>query len=122
MLLWGVSWGGLPGGSQGNGFLVQSRDLPRPAEDIAMALGEHLLQSHRDKILKGEFIDFFSLLYREIEKKDKDLKDDRRRSLRKGMLREHSQLAIWFFDLCWGDSAGTPNQGDGAFPILGYCV
>lgn len=42
-----------------------------------MPLGKHLLQPTRDKILKGGYIDFFSLLYRKGEKKDKELMDDK---------------------------------------------
>lgn len=42
-----------------------------------MPLGEHLAQVIRNKILRGEYVDLFSLLYRELEKKDKDLQDEK---------------------------------------------
>lgn len=45
--------------------------------EVALPLSEHLLPSTRDKILRGKFIDLFNLLYREIEKKDKEELDDK---------------------------------------------
>lgn len=48
-----------------------------------MPLGEHLLPATRDKILKREYMDLFSPLYREMEKEDKDLLDDRENEILK---------------------------------------
>lgn len=42
-----------------------------------MPLGDHLTTSTRDKIVRGEYVDVFSLLYRELEKKDKEDIDER---------------------------------------------
>lgn len=72
-LLWGVSCGAVTCAVGG----VSCGDSPMPSGDMAMPLGEHLLQATRDKILRGEYVDVFSLLYREVEKKDKDLLEDR---------------------------------------------
>lgn len=46
-----------------------------------MPLSDHLLQSKWEKILQGEYVDLFSLLYREVEKKDKDLLADRKKEI-----------------------------------------
>lgn len=46
-----------------------------------MPLGEHLLLFTRGKILREDYIDFFFLLYGEIEKKDKDLMDDKEKEI-----------------------------------------
>lgn len=48
--------------------------------DIALPLVEYLLPTTREKILRGEFVDFFS---KELEKKDKDLLDDREKKILK---------------------------------------
>lgn len=52
-----------------------------PLDDIALPLREHLLQATKDKILHRKYIDLFSLLYWELEKKDKDLIDDRKKEI-----------------------------------------
>lgn len=85
---------------------MQSRDPPRPAGDIAMPLGKYLLQSTRDKILRGEYIDFFSLLYQEVEKKDKGLMDKEKEDLKKRKV----GFLIYACD------------GSRFFPVLGHCV
>lgn len=41
-----------------------------------MPLQDHLTTNTRDKILQGEYVDIFSLLFRELEKKDKDDQDE----------------------------------------------
>lgn len=51
-----------------------------PSGDIALPLVEYLLPTTREKILRGEFVDFFS---KELEKKDKDLLDDREKKILK---------------------------------------
>lgn len=56
-----------------------------------MKHGEHLLQSTRVKILRGKFIDFFSRLYQEIEKKDKELLDKKE----KEVLNKHKVERTW---------------------------
>ncbi|XP_054845591.1 uncharacterized protein LOC129336489 [Eublepharis macularius] len=48
-----------------------------PFGDTALPLGDHLTPATRDKILRGEFVDVFTLLFRELEKKDKEDMDDR---------------------------------------------
>lgn len=47
-----------------------------PYCDIAMPLGEHLTIMTRDRILWGEYVDVFSLLFLELEKQDKEDLDD----------------------------------------------
>ncbi|XP_060111188.1 semaphorin-6A-like [Heteronotia binoei] len=42
-----------------------------------MPLGDHLTAATREKILRGEYVDVFSLLYRELEKKSKDELDEK---------------------------------------------
>lgn len=37
-----------------------------------MLLGNHLIAATKEKILKGEFVNIVSLLFREAEMKDKD--------------------------------------------------
>lgn len=55
-----------------------------PFEDQAMPLREHLTNATRDNILKGEYVDIFQLLFREIEKKDKeDLSDKDKECLKR---------------------------------------
>lgn len=44
--------------------------------DIAMPLGEHLTVATRDKILRGDYVDVFPLLFWDLEKKDKDELDE----------------------------------------------
>lgn len=54
--------------------------------DVSLPLGDHLLSATKEKILRGEFVDIFSLLFRELEKKDKgdlDEKDNEKRKNRK---------------------------------------
>lgn len=46
-------------------------------DDVALPLGDHLLASTKEKILSGEFVDIFSLLFRELEKKDKEDLDEK---------------------------------------------
>lgn len=41
-----------------------------------MPLGDHLTTNTRDKILRGESIDVFSLLFRKLEKEDKEDSDE----------------------------------------------
>ncbi|XP_054852798.1 uncharacterized protein LOC129341561 isoform X2 [Eublepharis macularius] len=48
-----------------------------PFGDAALPLGDHLTPATRDKILRGEFVDVFTLLFRELEKKDKEDMDER---------------------------------------------
>lgn len=70
-----LPWGTSCGGPKGVAIEGSVMDLPMPSGDIAMPLGEHFLQATRDKILRGECMDVFTLLYQEIGKKDKDLMD-----------------------------------------------
>lgn len=48
-----------------------------PLDDVALPLGDHQLATTKDKILHGEFVDIFSLLFRELEKKDKEDLDEK---------------------------------------------
>ncbi|XP_054843457.1 uncharacterized protein LOC129335043 [Eublepharis macularius] len=48
-----------------------------PFGDTALPLGDHLTQATREKILRGEYVDIFTLLFRELEKKDKEDLDER---------------------------------------------
>lgn len=55
-----------------------------PYGDMAMPLGNHLTQATREKILRGEFVDIFSLLFRDLKKKDKeDMEEKDRENLRR---------------------------------------
>lgn len=47
-----------------------------PSGDLALPLGKHILPVTRENILRGKFIDLFSLLYWEPEKKDKEELDE----------------------------------------------
>lgn len=62
---WGV--GGMP--PQWAAPVVMSHSSHIPSGDTAMLLGEHLQPATREKILRGEFVDFFSMLYQEVEKR-----------------------------------------------------
>lgn len=68
VLPWGLDGSGAPCGFHGipSCFAI-------PSGDIALPLGEHLLPATWEQILKGEFVGFFSLLFREVEKKNKEL-------------------------------------------------
>lgn len=73
-------WGGWHGwGPQGAMWSPFEATSPGaiPFRDIAMPLGEHLTLATRDRILRGEYVDVFSLLFCELEKKDKEDMDDR---------------------------------------------
>lgn len=49
-----------------------------PANAIPFGdMGDHLLPTTRDKICREMFVDLFSLLFRELEKKDKEELDDK---------------------------------------------
>lgn len=72
ILPWGASCGGPRSGTSTKMTPLSAV----PSGDIAMPLDEHLLP-FREHILQGEFIDFLSLLYQDIERKDKDLIDDK---------------------------------------------
>lgn len=54
-LPWGVTCGTVTGTVGG----VSGGDSPMPSGDVAMPLGEHLLQATREKILRSEYVDFF---------------------------------------------------------------
>lgn len=54
-----------------------------PSGNIALPLGDPLLLATKEKILRGEFVDLFSLLYRNLEKKDKGQLDDRENKILK---------------------------------------
>ncbi|XP_062834196.1 uncharacterized protein LOC134298345 [Anolis carolinensis] len=60
-------------------------DWPLPASDSlsATALGSHLAQKTIDKILRNEYIDIFTLYFRELDKKEKDDLDDERKEIMK---------------------------------------
>ncbi|KAL8169687.1 UNVERIFIED_CONTAM: hypothetical protein K2H54_055470 [Gekko kuhli] len=45
--------------------------------DVALPLGNPLLPVTREEICKGDFADVFSLLYCEMEKKDREELDDK---------------------------------------------
>lgn len=51
-----------------------------PFGDMAMPLGEHLTSTTHDKILRGEYVEVFSLLFHDLKKK-------RRRTLMRGKRR-----------------------------------
>lgn len=70
------------------------KERPRASGDVAMPLGEHLFQATRDKILNGECIDLFLLLYCEIEKNDKDMMDDKEKEVLKKR-KEDQPWANW---------------------------
>lgn len=57
--------------------------FPHTVRGYSNATGGSLAQATRDKILRGEYVDLFSLLYRELEKKDKDLLDDKEKEILK---------------------------------------
>lgn len=46
-----------------------------------MLLGKHLLQATKENILWGEYVDFFSLMYHELQKKDKELMEDKEKEI-----------------------------------------
>lgn len=73
----------LAGTQKGGGNRGAVTESLQPSSDMAMSLGENLTQATRDKILRGEYIDFFSLLNCEIEKKDKDLLNDKEKKVLK---------------------------------------
>lgn len=86
-VFWGVDilWGFIP---------TMSHPSAIPLGGIALPLGDHLLPATIEKILHGEFVDLFSLLYRELEKKDKDQLDDREKDILKRRKFDRT-LAIW---------------------------
>lgn len=51
--------------------------------DMSLLLGEHLLPAMKEKIYKGEFFNFFLLLYRELQKKDKQDLDEKEKEMLK---------------------------------------
>lgn len=53
-----LPWGARCGGPM-SGVVGHRDESPRPSRDVAMPLGEHLTQATREKILRGEYIDFF---------------------------------------------------------------
>lgn len=109
----------------GEGAASHSPDTPVPTGDMAMSLGEHLSKATRDKILKGEFIDFFSLLYREVEKKDKDLMDDREKEvLRKRKVDRTwaNWLSRYLIYVGVNVKAHPERGGGGCVAISQYCV
>lgn len=57
-----------------------------PVGDLAMPLGKPLTIATWNKILKGGYVDVFSLLFCDLENKDKDKLDD--------CLREHIKCHI----------------------------
>lgn len=52
-----------------------------PVGDMSFPLREHLLPATKEKIIQGEFADFFLLLYRELEKKDKQDLDEKEKEI-----------------------------------------
>lgn len=62
-----------------------------PSGDVALPLGDHLLAATKEKIIKGEFVDIFSLLFRELEKKDKEDLDEK----------DKEKLKKWKVDRNW---------------------
>lgn len=70
------------GGSWGS----QAESLPfsvLPSGDLALPLGDHLLPTTREKILRGEFMDLFHLLYWEPVRKDKEEMDEHEKEILK---------------------------------------
>lgn len=47
-----------------------------PLGDFALPLEDHLITATRDMILKGEYVDAFSLLFYNLEKEDKEDLDE----------------------------------------------
>lgn len=43
-----------------------------PPGEMDIPLGKYLLPVNRNKMCKGEYVDVFSLLFRELEKNDKE--------------------------------------------------
>lgn len=78
----GPPWGGAPSNWQG-GSLAGFPLISLPPCDVITSLGDHLSLALRDKILWGEYVDVFSLLYREVERNDKNLMDDRKKEVLK---------------------------------------
>lgn len=60
----------------GQVYLV-SPPMALPSGDMLLPLEEYLLPATKEKILRGEFVNFFLLLYRELEKKDRQDLDDK---------------------------------------------
>lgn len=73
ILLWGSSNVSGPWGPSLAGLLLTAL----PPRDTSTSLGDHLSLVTWDKILRGDYVDIFSLLDREVERKDKDLMDDK---------------------------------------------
>lgn len=48
-----------------------------PAREVDLPLGQHLLPATRDKMCNGECMELLSILFRELEKKDKADLDER---------------------------------------------
>lgn len=71
------SWGSYAGQPSWPASYMAVPAAAIPFGDVALPLGDHLLPATRDKICRGEFVDLFSLLFRELEKKDKDELDDK---------------------------------------------
>lgn len=44
-----------------------------------MASGDHLSAATKDKVVEGGYMDIFSLLFRELEKKDKENMDEQQK-------------------------------------------
>lgn len=115
-LPWGASCGGSSGGSAG-GSGVES---PLPSVDIAMPLGDHLPQATREKILQGEYVDLFSILYHKVEKNDKDLLDDKEKEI----LRKRKIEQMWtnwlsgYLVYAWVIVQEHPDRGPALFQYM----
>lgn len=56
--------------------MIQFILLLSPLVTQAIPLGDYLTRATRENLLKGEYMDVFSLLFWELEKKDKEDLDD----------------------------------------------
>lgn len=79
------------------------------------SLGDHLLATTREKKLRGKFVDTFSPLHREMEKKEKDQLDDRKKELLK-CRRMDCTSASWLpgFSVC-AEVIARANLGEARF-------
>lgn len=100
--------------------MLVTADSPRYSGDIDMLLGKHLLHSTRDKIMHGEFIDYFSLLYPEIEKKNELLDEKEKEVLKKCKVK--CTWDDWVFKFMWLSYIGSIPEGLGTIPKLGHSV
>lgn len=87
--------------------------LAIPFRDQSMLLGFHLALATRGKILRGQYVDVFSLLFREQDKKDPD---KWQKALYSGP--DSCQLVFQLPDVCGGYREASAMEGLDYAPVF----